>query len=39
MGVEYDRALYLNNVVNYCIKEEFLKPDLNLSDNIPVLNQ
>lgn len=40
MGVEYDRSVYLNNVVNHCIKEAFFKPDLNLSDNVPVvLNQ
>jgi thioester reductase-like protein len=39
MGVEYDRVLYLNNVVNFCTKNGFLKSNRNLSNDTPVLSQ
>lgn len=35
MDVDYDRALYLNNIVNYCTKNGFLKSDRIFSGNIP----
>ncbi len=38
MDVEYDRVVYLNNIVSYCTKNGFLNSDHILSDNIPALN-
>jgi 3-oxoacyl-(acyl-carrier-protein) synthase/thioester reductase-like protein/acyl carrier protein len=36
--VEYDREMYLNNIVGYCTSKGFLQPVHILSDNMPIFN-